>query len=65
MYVVSPLEDEFYNCKTLSEWLQTHVPPELVLSAAKGVTVAMLIDRLEDIARREWSDGIDAMGEDA
>lgn len=55
----------FYSYDSLIEWLEENVPADLVLCASKGVTVAMLIDRLDELANRAWSDGIDAMGEDA
>lgn len=52
-----------YNYDSLADWLVENTPADLEL--AKDVTVQMLIDRLCELATREWNDGIDAMGEDA
>lgn len=59
------LEDEVYSYGSLAKWLADNVSEELVLSEAKGVTVGMLIGRLDELAIEAWNDGIDAMGEDA
>jgi len=58
-------DDGFWSCASLAEWLERNVPPGSVISPNHGITVEMLIKRLNDIADEEWSAGIDAMGEDA
>lgn len=59
------LENEFYNYDSLADWLRENAPAELVICPKKGVTVEMVINRLGEIADREWYGCLDAMGEDA
>lgn len=47
----------------LVEFLKTECPQDLAL--CDGYMVAQLVDDIEDIQGGMWSDGIDAMGEDA
>lgn len=47
----------------LADWLREHSKAEIGL--ADGYTVGDLISDLDDMADNIWSDGIDAMGEDA
>ena len=55
----------FTSVEALRDWLSENVPTEVVISIAKGYTVGDLLADLDAIDDRLWSDGIDAMGEDA
>lgn len=56
---------ELYSYEALAKWLEENCPQDLVLSEAKGVTVANFVAVLERLADMAWSDGIDSRGEDA
>ncbi len=51
------------SVEALSEWLEEHADKATVI--AEGYTVGDLIADLDNMADGIWSDGIDAMGEDA
>lgn len=51
------------NLETLRDWLEKECQPSVTLTI--GYTVADLICDLDNILDGAWSDGIDAMGEDA
>ena len=51
------------HVSALSEWLQANADPKTVI--APGYTVLDLVNDLDAIDNGMWSDGIDAMGEDA
>jgi len=52
-----------YSVETLVEWLRENVDPEMQLSP--DYKMSDLTDDLGNIVGGMWSDGIDAMGEDA
>ncbi len=53
----------FETVSSLKEWLEKECQPSKTITL--GYKVEDLIADLDRIMDREWSDGIDAMGEDA
>lgn len=51
------------DLSTLLDWLAEHVPADLILAGT--YRVGDLVKDIDDILDGMWSDGIDAMGEDA
>lgn len=47
---------------SLVQWLDENAYEVMI---APGVNMTMLIEALDKIAKRQWSDSIDARGEDA
>ena len=58
-----PSLNDVYNMDSLCEWFTENVPYGLILCG--DITAEKFIERLEELAQQEWSNGIDAMGEDA
>lgn len=51
------------SLKLLHDWLSKHANPELLI--APDYRMADMLEDLDSILDGMWSDGIDAMGEDA